>query len=83
MINILKKIALKVSARSEEKREVSLLARKAKEIVKAEKLLLKSAKKRTEDLEMFKMLELSLKYGVPVRRVERDGKRVWIIEVEE
>ncbi|RLE66486.1 MAG: hypothetical protein DRJ38_01625 [Thermoprotei archaeon] len=82
MIDFLKKIFLRMLTKDDKKKEILLIAKRTREIIKVEKRFSKPSV-RTRFPEMFKMLELSLKYGVPVKRIEQNGRYFWIIEVEE
>ncbi len=82
MDETLKSFFFKILGKNREKREASLIARRLREVAKAERKVSKFSDEESLP-EMFKMLELSLKYGALVKRVKQDGRYVWVVEVEE
>lgn len=83
MDKTLKSFFFKIFGKSEEKREALLIAKSMRETTKAEKRIFSKNSYKEGLLEMFKMLELSLKYGALVKKVKQNGRYIWIVEVEE
>ncbi len=83
MDKTLKSFFFKIFDKSEEKREASLIAKSIRETTKAEKRIFSKNSDKESLPEMFKMLELSLKYGALVKKVKQNGRYIWIVEVEE